>query len=105
MHLIMSYLCVDAPLLFKSWVMQGKIKEFYKGGCTIAKSGPSSLTLKRSKFEYFNCMFYQLLHVQQSCSFTQFWDGVLPSIVETRDQNSWGRLLLFLNRNLVSFCA
>ena len=32
-------------------------------------------------------MFYQLLRVQlHSCSSTQSWGSVLPSIVETRDQ-------------------
>ena len=42
-------------------------------------------------FVFFNCMFYQLLCVQlHSCSSTQSWGSVLPSIVEKRDQNSWG---------------
>ena len=50
-------------------------------------------------------MFYQLLCVQQSCSSTQSWGNVLPSIVETRDQNSQGCPLLFSNRNLGSFSA
>ena len=54
---------------------------------------------------FFNCMFYQLLRVQHSCSSTQSWGSVLPSIVETRDQNSRDCLLLFSNRNLGSFCA
>ena len=50
---------------------------------------------------FFNCMFYQLLCVQlHSCSSTQSWGSVLPSIVETRDQNSRGCPLLFSNRNL-----
>ena len=53
----------------------------------------------------FNSMFYQLLRVQHSCSSTQSWGSVLPSIVETRDQNSRGCPLLFSNRNLGSFCA
>ena len=36
-------------------------------------------------FFFFNCMFYQLLRVQlHSCSSTQSWGSVLPSIVETR---------------------
>ena len=48
---------------------------------------------------FFNCIFYQLLRVQHSCSSTQSWGSVLPSIVETRDQNSRGCPLLFLNRN------
>ena len=52
-----------------------------------------------------NCMFYQLLHVQHSCSSTQSWGSVLPSIVEARDQNSQGYPLLFSNGNLGSFCA
>ena len=56
-------------------------------------------------FFFFNCMFYQLLRVQHSCSSTQSWGSVLPSFVETRGQNSRGCLLLFLNRNLGSFCA
>ena len=57
-------------------------------------------------FVFFNCMFYQLLCVQlHSCSSTQSWGSVLPSIVETRDQNSRGCPLLFLNMNLGSLCA
>ena len=56
-------------------------------------------------FFFFNCMFYQLLHVQHSWSSTQSWGSVLPSIVETRDRNSRGYPLLFSNRNLGSFCA
>ena len=39
---------------------------------------------------FFNCMFYQLLRVQHSCSSTQPWGSVLPSIVETIDQSSPG---------------
>ena len=55
---------------------------------------------------FFDCMFYQLLRVQlHSCSSTQSLGSVLPSIVETRDQNSRGCPLLFSNRNLGSFCA
>ena len=58
------------------------------------------------RFCFYNCMFNQLLHVQlHSCSSTQSLGSVLPSIVETRDQNSWGCPLLFSNRNLGSFCA
>ena len=58
-------------------------------------------------FSFFlNCMFYQLLRVQlHSCSSTQSWGSVLPSIVKRRDQNSWGCPLLFSNRNQGSFCA
>ena len=52
-----------------------------------------------------NCMFYQLLRVQHSCSSTQSWGSVLPSIVETRDQNPRGCPLFFSNRNLGPFCA
>ena len=48
---------------------------------------------------------YVLLRVQHSCSSIQSWGSVLPSIVETRDQNSRGCPLLFSNRNLGSFCA
>ena len=40
-----------------------------------------------------NCMFYQLVCVLQSCPSTQTWSSVLPSIVETRDQNSQGSSL------------
>ena len=40
-------------------------------------------------------MFYQLLRVQHSCSSTQSWGSVLPSIVETRYQNSQGCPLFF----------
>ena len=50
-------------------------------------------------------MFYQLLRVLHSSSSTQSWGSVLPSIVETRDQNSRGCPLLFSKRNLGSFCA
>ena len=32
----------------------------------------------------FFCMFYQLLCVQHSCTYTQSWDSVLPSIVVRR---------------------
>ena len=59
----------------------------------------------REFFVFFNCMFYQLLCVQHSRSSTQSLDSVLPSIVETRDQNSRGCPLLFSYRNLGSFCA
>ena len=55
------------------------------------------------RFLFFNCMFYQLLRVQYSCPSTQSLGSVLPSIVETRDQNSRGCPLLFLNNNLGSF--
>ena len=48
---------------------------------------------------------YVSLRVQHSCSSTQSWGSVLPSIVEMRDQNSRGCPLLFSNRNLGSFCA
>ena len=56
-----------------------------------------------SAYFFFNCMIYQLLRVQHSCSSTQSWGSVLPSIVEMRDQNSGGFPLLFSNRNLGSF--
>ena len=52
-----------------------------------------------------NCMFYQLLRVQHSSSSTQSWGSVLPSIVETRDQNFRGCPLLFSDRNLGYFCT
>ena len=35
-------------------------------------------------------MFYQSVCIRHSCSFTQSRGSILPSIVETRDQNSWG---------------
>ena len=54
---------------------------------------------------FFLGMFYPLLCVPHSSASTQSWSSVLPSIVETRDQNSRGCPLLFLNRNLGSFCA
>ena len=50
-------------------------------------------------------MFYQLLHTQHSCSSTQSGGSILPSIVERRDQHSWGHPFLFAKRNLGSFCA
>ena len=56
-------------------------------------------------FFFLNCMFYQLFRVQHNCSSTQSWGSVLPSIVETRDQNSRSCPFLFSNRNLGSFCA
>ena len=51
----------------------------------------------------FDCMFYQLLCVQHSCSSTQSWGSVLPSIAETRDQNSRGCPLLYSKRTLGFF--
>ena len=54
---------------------------------------------------FFYCMFYQLLHVQHSCSSTQSCGSVVSSIVETRDHNSQGWPLFFSSRNLGSFCA
>ena len=52
-------------------------------------------------------MFYQLLRVQHSCSSTQSWGSVLPSIVETRDQNSSFFLIgiwdLFVHRGQKSY--
>ena len=51
------------------------------------------------------CMFYQLLGVQLSCSSTQSWGSVLPSIVGMGDPNSRSCPLLFSNRNLGSFYA
>ena len=56
-------------------------------------------------FLFFICIFYQVLGVPHSSSSTPTWGSVLPSIVETRDQNSRGCPLLFSNRNLGSFCA
>ena len=47
----------------------------------------------------YNCISYQLLSVQHSCSSTQSWGSVLPSIVEMTDQNSRGCPILFSNRN------
>ena len=41
-------------------------------------------------FFFFFCMFYQVLGVPKSSSSTPTWGSVLPSIVETRDQNSRG---------------
>ena len=58
-----------------------------------------------AKVFLFNCMFYQLLHVQNSCSSTQSWASVLSSIVEKRGQDSRGCPLLFVNRNLGSVWA
>ena len=58
---------------------------------------------ERYIYNFFNCMFYQLHCVPHSSSSTQSWGSVLPSIVETRDQNSRGCPLLFPNRNLGSF--
>ena len=49
------------------------------------------------KVLFFKCMFYPLLCVPHSSSSTQSWGSVLPSIVETRDQNSRGCPLLFSN--------
>ena len=55
-------------------------------------------------FSFFNCMFYQVLGVPHSSSSTPTWGSVLPSIVETRDQNSRGCPLLFSSRNLIFLC-
>ena len=54
-------------------------------------------------FLFFVCLFYHFLRVPHSSSSTESWGSVLPSIVETRDQNSRGCPLLFSNRNLGSF--
>ena len=56
--------------------------------------------LNSSFFFFFTMYVYQLLRVQHSCSSTQSWGSVLPSIVETIDQNSQGCPLLFSNRTL-----
>ena len=56
-------------------------------------------------FYFFFGMFYQVLGVPHSSSSTPTWGSVLPSIAETRDQNSRGCPLLFSKRNLGSFCA
>ena len=77
-----------------------KVKQNLKLSCLIIKT-----TSYKTVYNFFNCMFYQLLRVHHSCSSTQSWCSVLPSIVETRDQNSRGNPLLFSNRNLGSFCA
>ena len=91
-------------------VVSYKILKF---GCVIPDSlqgigrtedvGISMFTQLNDEIYFFllNCMLYQLLCVPHSSSSTQSWGSVLPSIVEMRDQNS----LLFLNRNLGSFCA
>ena len=47
----------------------------------------------------------RVYRVKHSCSSTQSWGNVLPSIGKLRDQNSQGCPLLFSNRNLGSFCA
>ena len=65
----------------------------------------SIYTIQQFSIFFLNCMFYQLLRVQHSCSSTQSWGSIQPSIVETRDQNSRGCPLLFSNRNLGSFCT
>ena len=62
-----------------------------------------SCPLSPSLSVFFSCMFNQLLRVQHSCSSTESWGSVLPSVVETRDQNPRGCPLLFSNRNLGSF--
>ena len=49
---------------------------------------PSTSDLVLFCFVFYYCMFYQLLCVPHSSSSTQSWGSVLPSIVETRDQNS-----------------
>ena len=69
-----------------------------------AKSS-SNLLRDKACLVFFNCMFYQLLGVQHGCSSTWSWGSVQPSIVETRDQNSLGCPLLFMNWNLGTLCA
>ena len=64
-----------------------------------------NFALVQDIFLFFICMFYQVLGVPHSSSSTPTWGSVLPSIVETRGQNSRGFPLLFSNRNLGSFCA
>ena len=54
---------------------------------------------------FFLFLFLYGLPVPHSRSSTQSWGSVPPSIVETRDQNSQGSPLLFLNRKLGYFCA
>ena len=48
-------------------------------------------------------MIVRAICVQHSFSSTQSWGSVLPSIAETRDQNSRGCPLLFSKRTLGSF--
>ena len=75
-----------------------------RDGLRYNTSTPGSRSVQIGLF-FFLLYVYQLLRVQHSCSSTQSWGSVLPSIVETRDQNSRGCPLLFSNRNLGSFCA
>ena len=75
--------------------------EFFVG---VGEEGGQGARIGYNIF-FLNCMFYQLLHDQHSCSSTQSWGSVLPSIDEMRDESSRGCPLLFSNRSLESFCA
>ena len=78
--------------------------ELYAGALD-GDGGGGQCPVLNLKVVFFNYIFYHLLSVQHNCSSTQYWGSVLPSIVETRDQNSRGCFLLFSNTNLGSFCA
>ena len=74
-------------------------------GMSRTGSGSSLSNTNRGRslrFFFLICMFYQLLRVQHSCSSIQSWGSVLPSIVETRDQNC---PLLLSKWNLAYLCA
>ena len=107
-----SVLVEDKFGLFQSWVIESMRLGAYPltNNSHVTPSPPSYDQVPDPTFFFFSplsphCMSYQLLRVQHSCSSTQSWGSVLPSIVETRDQNSQGCPLLFSNRNLGFLCA
>ena len=82
---------------YSSWT-GGWLGRGEREGCSYSISGVEhwisciAISIGIIGISCFYCMLYQVLRV-------------LPSNVETRDQNSRGCPLLFSNRNLGSFCA
>ena len=62
-----------------------RLASFVVGEDDILDGPVSKLLFSFEHYFFPNCMFYQLVCVQHSCSSTQSWGNVLPSIVETRD--------------------
>ena len=99
----------DSDDYWECFILQHATSVYHQvGTCKMGAADDKTAVVDptlRLVFFFLNCMFYQLLHGQHSCSSTRSWGSVLPSIVETRDQNSRGCPLLFSNRNLGSFCT
>ena len=79
------------------------------GALVVRRSGrPLGLVVLLNQMDQMLMLIYVLPVTScsaYSCSSTQSLGSVLPSIFDTRDQNSRGCPLLFSNRNLGSFCA